>query len=220
MNLFSEFPRQHPHRWPMRWLRIMPCKGRSTSTRSRPNRRAMPHMAMSRPMRRWFWPSRLASRRAVLAEAIAAKLAQAHGCRPCRYRWPRLHQPPAPARRSGRRLLDAALAHGEAYGGSRPGRRAQGQCRVCLGQSDGATACRPLPWCRLWRCAGAVADETGYDVTREYYINDAGAQVDTSRARPFCATARRWARTSAKSRRALSGRLPEAGGRGTGEGAW
>ena len=41
----------------------------------------------------------------------------------------------------------------------------------------------------------------GYDVTREYYVNDAGGQVDAWRARRSCATARRWARTSARFRR-------------------
>ena len=28
------------------------------------------------------------------------------------------------------------------------------------------------------RCAGSLLQFAGYDVTREYYINDAGAQVD------------------------------------------
>ena len=35
----------------------------------------------------------------------------------------------------------------------------------------------------------------GYDVTREYYINDAGAQVDVWRDRRSCATARRSVKT-------------------------
>ena len=35
----------------------------------------------------------------------------------------------------------------------------------------------------------------GYDVTREYYVNDAGAQVDVLARSASCAIARRWART-------------------------
>ena len=58
-------------------------------------------------------------------------------------------------------------------------------------------------------CRGAVfgdalcslLDFAGYDVTREYYINDAGAQVDVLARSAFCATARRSARTSARFRK-------------------
>ena len=77
------------------------------------------------------------------------------------------------------RVLDAALSHGEAYGRLDLGGGHQGQCRVCLGQSDGAAARRP---CAVAPCSAtrwrSLLTETGYDVTREYYINDAGAQVD------------------------------------------
>ncbi len=59
-------------------------------------------------------------------------------------------------------------------------------------------------------CRGAVFGDAlanllafaGYDVTREYYINDAGGQVDVLARRRSCATARRWARTSAPFRKA------------------
>jgi arginyl-tRNA synthetase len=50
----------------------------------------------------------------------------------------------------------------------------------------------------------------GYDVTREYYINDAGAQVDVLAAPPISAIARRSAKTSADAGRPVSRRLPEA----------
>jgi len=58
-------------------------------------------------------------------------------------------------------------------------------------------------------CRGAVFGDalcsllqfSGYDVTREYYVNDAGAQVDVLARSPSCATARRSARISAKFRK-------------------
>ena len=52
------------------------------------------------------------------------------------------------------------------------------QRRVRLGQSDRADARRALPRRGVRRCAGQSAGFVGYEVTREYYINDAGAQVD------------------------------------------
>jgi arginyl-tRNA synthetase len=57
-------------------------------------------------------------------------------------------------------------------------------------------------------CRGAVVGDAlanlmafaGYHVTKEYYINDAGSQIDVLARRSFCDTARRSARTSARSR--------------------
>ena len=34
---------------------------------------------------------------------------------------------------------------------------AQGECRICVGQSDRSDACGPLPGCCGWRCAGQSA---------------------------------------------------------------
>jgi hypothetical protein len=47
---------------------------------------------------------------------------------------------------------------------------------------------------------------TGYDVTKEYYVNDAGSQIEVLANSAFCAIAKRWAKTSARSRR---GFIPE-----------
>ena len=114
----------------------------------------------------------------VLAEAIAAKLREhtdvAHvdiagpGFINIRLRhtvWPR--------------LLDAALSHGGSYGGSRLGGGLKANVEYVSANPTG-----PL---HVGHCRGAVfgdalaqlLTETGFDVTREYYINDAGAQVDT-----------------------------------------
>ncbi len=67
---------------------------------------------------------------------------------------------------------------GPGYGDSTMGAGSLGQCRVCLGQSDGAAPCRArraAPWsATCWRrCSTRPASPSA-----EYYINDAGAQVD------------------------------------------
>ena len=75
--------------------------------------------------------------------------------------------------------LRTVLREGASYGNSAIGNGRQGQCRIRLGQSDRTDACRPLPRRGVRRCAvRACLQFAGYAVTREYYINDAGAQVD------------------------------------------
>ena len=57
----------------------------------------------------------------------------------------------------------------------------------------------------MGHCRGAVVGDAlasllewaGHRVTREYYVNDAGGQVDVLARSRTCATARRWARISA-----------------------
>jgi arginyl-tRNA synthetase len=57
-------------------------------------------------------------------------------------------------------------------------------------------------------CRGAVVGDAlanlmgfaGYEVTKEYYINDAGSQIDVLAKSVFCDTARHLARRSARSR--------------------
>ena len=55
----------------------------------------------------------------------------------------------------------------------------EGQRGICLGQPDRPAACRAT---RGARCSGmhlaSLLAYSGHDVTREYYINDGGAQVD------------------------------------------
>jgi arginyl-tRNA synthetase len=76
------------------------------------------------------------------------------------------------------RLLTAALALGEAYGRSTAGRGLKANVEYVSANPTG-----PL---HVGHCRGAVFGdalaqllaEAGYEVTREYYINDAGAQVD------------------------------------------
>ncbi|MCB1378219.1 MAG: arginine--tRNA ligase, partial [Alphaproteobacteria bacterium] len=77
------------------------------------------------------------------------------------------------------RLLASALTLGEAYGRSSVGRGLKSNVEYVSANPTG-----PL---HVGHCRGAVfgdalaqlLSETGYDVTKEYYINDAGVQVDT-----------------------------------------
>ena len=114
----------------------------------------------------------------VLAEAIAAKLREHTDVAHVDIAGPgfiniRLRQTVWP------RLLDAALSQGESYGGSRLGGGLKANVEYVSANPTG-----PL---HVGHCRGAVfgdalaqlLTETGFDVTREYYINDAGAQVDT-----------------------------------------
>lgn len=63
----------------------------------------------------------------------------------------------------------------------------------------------------MGHCRGAVVGDalaklleySGYKVVREYYVNDAGGQVDVSPGPHICVTARRSARTSARYRKAF-----------------
>ncbi len=76
------------------------------------------------------------------------------------------------------RVLEAALQLGSAYGQSKLGRGLRANVEYVSANPTG-----PL---HVGHCRGAVFGdalaqllvETGYEVTREYYINDAGAQVD------------------------------------------
>jgi arginyl-tRNA synthetase len=76
------------------------------------------------------------------------------------------------------KVMEAALALGESYGRSDIGRGIKANVEYVSANPTG-----PL---HVGHCRGAVfgdalaqlLTEAGYDVTREYYINDAGAQVD------------------------------------------
>ncbi len=77
------------------------------------------------------------------------------------------------------KVLDAVLARGDSYGNSDLGKNKKTNVEYVSANPTG-----PL---HVGHCRGAVfgdalaalLDATGHDVTREYYINDAGAQVDT-----------------------------------------
>ncbi len=116
--------------------------------------------------------------------------------------------------------LRAVLAAGAGYG-----RSALGQAEPVNVEYVSANPTGPM---HVGHCRGAVFGDAlanllafaGYKVTREYYINDAGAQVDVLARSALPAlprgAGRRYRRDPG---RALSRRLPQAGRRGAGEGA-
>ncbi len=118
---------------------------------------------------------------------------------------PGLHQPHARSRGVLHRGADARRRGRRT--GSWPWRArsagAPGQCGICLGQPDGADACRPLA---AARCSAMrlpnLLDFAGYDGHPR--ILHQRRRRAGRRARPLglsCATARRWARRSARFRR-------------------
>ena len=114
-----------------------------------------------------------------LAETIAAKLRADPTDRQGRGRRAGLHQPHAQAAGLGGRAARRSCAQGADYGRSGDRRRAS---KVNV-EYVSANPTGPM---HVGHCRGAVFGDAlanllafaGYDVTREYYINDAGAQVD------------------------------------------
>ena len=140
----------------------------------------MPRMAISRPTPRWCWPSRCGLKPRELADAH-----RGDAWRATRTSMPR--RSPGPASSicgSSPPTGDGVLAVARSppaptTAGATLGRGGEGQRRVRLGQPDRADACRPLPRRGVRRRARhRCSTLAGYAVTREYYINDAGAQVD------------------------------------------
>jgi arginyl-tRNA synthetase len=136
----------------------------------------MPRMATWRPTPRWCWPRKPRQSRAISPKQIAEKLRADDLIAKVDVAGPGFINLTAEAHRPGRTRCAPCCARRD-YGQARSARR-KGQRRICLGQSDRADACRPLPRRGVRRCARQPAGFAGYDVTREYYINDAGAQVD------------------------------------------
>lgn len=108
------------------------------------------------------------------------------------------------------RLTDAAwrdeltqiAAAGDDYGRSTSGKGVRVNVEYVSANPTG-----PM---HMGHCRGAVVGDAlasllefaGHDVIREYYVNDAGGQVDVLARSAHPATARRWAKTSARSPKA------------------
>ena len=113
----------------------------------------------------------------------------------------RLHQSHLEAAGLGGRAAHRA-ARGRGLRQERDRRRRKGQCRICLGQSDRADACRPLPRRGVRRRAVQPAALRRLRRHRANITSTTPARRSTcSRARRSCATARRSARTSARFRK-------------------
>ena len=75
-------------------------------------------------------------------------------------------------------LLDAVLAEGEAYGRSDIGRGEKVNVEYVSANPTGPLHVGHTRGAVFGDALANLLEETGHDVTREYYINDAGAQVD------------------------------------------
>ncbi|WP_038034743.1 arginine--tRNA ligase [Thermopetrobacter sp. TC1] len=75
-------------------------------------------------------------------------------------------------------LLDAVLAEGEAYGRSDIGRSEKVNVEYVSANPTGPLHVGHTRGAVFGDALANLLEETGHDVTREYYINDAGAQVD------------------------------------------
>ena len=192
----------------------------STAARWRSSRRAIRRMAISPPMRRWCWPSAPA---------------------PIRARWPSDRAQARGARRGGERRGGGAGLHqhparplglgGGASRDPRRGRRLMAARPWARGQRVNVeyVSANPTGPMHMGHCRGAVVGDAlaslleyaGYEVIREYYVNDAGAPG--RRPRPLRAPALSGgARPPDRRdpRRPLSRRLSEAGRRGARRRIW
>ena len=114
-----------------------------------------------------------------LAEKIAAALQRRSGCRLGRGRRPRLRQSQARRRATG---MPQLAAH--------PRRRRRTTAARLIGGGRKVNveyvSANPTGPMHVGHCRGAVVGDAlanllafaGYEVTKEYYINDAGAQID------------------------------------------
>ena len=134
-------------------------------------------MATWRPTPRWCWPRRPGQSRAISPKQIAAKLRADDLIASVDVAGPgfiNLTLKPS----AWADALRTVLREGEAYG-----RSATGAAEKVNVEYVSANPTGPM---HVGHCRGAVFGDAlasllafaGYDVTREYYINDAGAQVD------------------------------------------
>jgi arginyl-tRNA synthetase len=124
----------------------------------------------------------------VIAEALAAKLALRRTRDAGRGGGTGVPEPAACARCLAGRRQDALRKARFRPVGS--GQGAEGQRRVRIGQPDRPDACRPCPGRVFGDALAALLAFAGYEVTREYYINDGGAQVDVLARSALSAIAR------------------------------
>ncbi len=93
---------------------------------------------------------------------------------------------------------------------ARPGAGQKGDGRICLRQPDGPLHVGHTRGAVFGDALASLLDYAGYDVTREYYINDGGAQVDVLARSVYL----RYLEAHGQESRlpmALSRRLPDAG---------
>ena len=134
-------------------------------------------MGIWRPMPPWCWPGPRACAR-LLAEKLAgriAKLPDVTGWRSPGRGSINLHL--ADSYRQAR--IADVLAAGTDYGSSKVGAGRRVNVEYVSANPDRAAPHRPCPGAVYGDALALLLGKAGFEVTREYYINDAGAQVDT-----------------------------------------
>ena len=142
------------------------------------SRRATHLTAILLPMPRWCWPKGAGTNPRALAEAITAKFSSYPAITSAEIAGPGfLNLRLAPD--AWLAELQAIAALGDQYGRFADRRRPQGQRGICLGQPDRPECIWAIAaaqwWGMRWRGCSNGPDTK---VIREYYINDAGGQVD------------------------------------------
>ena len=148
---------------------------------------------------------RLGSTRAS-SPANSLRLGRIDGVASRRHRRPRLHQHHLDAAAAGA-LAKAIVERGDAYGTTTRSPARTHQPGVRLGQPDRPAAHRPHPLGGPRRLIARVLRASGAEVATEYYINDAGNQMDNFGASMLAA---------AEGRAHPRGRLPRTVHRGPG----
>jgi hypothetical protein len=197
--------------WTPLRLRVR-CRQTCRAATSRWSRRATRRMATCPPTRRWCWPRRRAPTRGRLPDCWCRSWRQSPGSRPWRFAGPgfiNLRLGAEVWREELRRIAEQGAAYGKSE--RRPGRA--GQCRICLGQSDGPDAHGSLPGRGGGRCACKAARGSrlrGYARILRQRCRQPGRYARPLRAPPLPGSAGRG--RSARSRGPVSGRLSEARG--------
>ena len=75
-------------------------------------------------------------------------------------------------------LIPTILKAGEAYGQTNVGNGQKVQVEFVSANPTGDLTFRTCPRCCSWRLIMQYSEKAGYDVSREYYINDAGNQIN------------------------------------------
>ena len=156
-----------------------PISRPSSSRKSWSSRRAIPRMAISRPTPRWSSPSRSARTRARSRPQLAERLQGRPRGRSRRSRRPRLPQFPPRRRRSGTPCSAPRSSSGADFGRADIGKGEKVNVEYVSANPTGPMHVGHTRGAVFGDALASLMAYAGYDVTREYYINDAGGQIET-----------------------------------------
>ena len=155
------------------------ARSRSTSpTRSSSSARRTPSTATTPPTSRCGWPRPPAGRRARSPRLLAEELRGARRDRRASTSpVPASSTSPWPRTRSGQIAVQAVTA-GETYGRTDALAGQRLNLEFVSANPTGPVHIGGTRWAAVGDALGRLLDASGADVTREYYFNDAGAQID------------------------------------------